>query len=492
MTGRGCDRCLPGHWGLSHDLLGCRPCDCDVGGALDPQCDEATGQCHCRQHMVGRRCEQVQPGYFRPFLDHLTWEAEDTRGQVLNVVERLVTPGETPSWTGSGFVRLREGQALEFLVASVPKAMDYDLLLRLEPQVPEQWAELELTVQRPGPVPAHSLCGHVLPKDDRIQGTLQPHTRYMVFPNPVCLEPAVSYKLHLKLVRTGGSAQPETPYSGPGLLIDSLVLLPRALVLEMFSGGDAAALERRATFERYQCHEEGLVPSKTSPSEACAPLLLSLSTLIYNGALSCQCNPQGSLSSECNPHGGQCLCKPGVVGRRCDLCAPGYYGFGPTGCQACQCSHEGALSSLCEKTSGQCPCRTGAFGLHCDHCQRGQWGFPSCRPCVCNGHADECDTHTGACLGCRDHTGGALLVSTGTHDCHMGASAGPVRVLKALGANGTLLLLATGMNIPRRLCATAGQATQGCDVKLVPLGTLGTHQGQVAGANCVSAVGTLT
>lgn len=32
--------------------------------------------------MVGRRCEQVQPGYFRPFLDHLTWEAEDTRGQV--------------------------------------------------------------------------------------------------------------------------------------------------------------------------------------------------------------------------------------------------------------------------------------------------------------------------------------------------------------------------------------------------------------------------
>lgn len=87
---------------------------------------------------------------------------------------------------------------------------------------------------------------------------------------------------------------------------------------------------------------------------------------------------------------------------------------------------------------------------------------------------------------------GALLVSTGTHDCHMGASAGPVHVLKALGANGTLLLLATGMNIPRRLCATAGQATRGCDVKLVPLGTLGTHQGQVAGANRVSAVGTLT
>lgn len=87
---------------------------------------------------------------------------------------------------------------------------------------------------------------------------------------------------------------------------------------------------------------------------------------------------------------------------------------------------------------------------------------------------------------------GALLVSTGTHGCHMGASAGPVPVLKALGANGTLLHLAIGMSILSRLCATAGQATQGCDVKLVPLGTLGTHQGQAASANYVSAVGTLT
>ncbi|XP_057411101.1 laminin subunit beta-2 isoform X3 [Balaenoptera acutorostrata] len=412
VTGRGCNRCLPGHWGLSHDLLGCRPCSCDVGGALDPQCNEATGQCRCRQNMVGRRCEQVQPGYFRPFLDHLTWEAEEAQGQVPDVVARLVTPGGIPSWTGPGFVRLREGQALEFLVASVPRAMDYDLLLRLEPQVPEQWAEMELTVQRPGPVSAHSPCGHVLPKDDHIPGTLRPGTRYMVFPRPVCLEPGISYKLHLKLVRTGGGAQPEAPYSGPSLLIDSLVLLPRVLVLEMFSGGDEASLERRATFEHYRCHEEGLVPSKTPPSEACAPLLISLSTLVYNGALPCQCDPQGSLSSECNPHGGQCLCKSAVVGRHCDLCAPGYYGFGPTGCQAsalppaCQCSPEGALSGLCEATNGQCPCRTGAFGLRCDRCQRGQWGFPNCRPCVCNGHADECDPHTGACLGCRDHTGG--------------------------------------------------------------------------------------
>lgn len=86
---------------------------------------------------------------------------------------------------------------------------------------------------------------------------------------------------------------------------------------------------------------------------------------------------------------------------------------------------------------------------------------------------------------------GALLVSTETQGCHMGASAGHVPALKALGVSGTLLLPAIGMGTPSKWCVTAGQATQDCGVKLVPLGTLGIHQGQVANANHVSAVGTL-
>lgn len=87
---------------------------------------------------------------------------------------------------------------------------------------------------------------------------------------------------------------------------------------------------------------------------------------------------------------------------------------------------------------------------------------------------------------------GALLASMGTPGCPTGASAGPAPAPKALGAGGTLLLPATGMGTRSRLCATAGQATQGCDAKLVPPGTSGTHQGQAAGANHASAVGTLT
>lgn len=46
----------------------------------------------------------------------------------------------------------------------------------------------------------------------------------------------------------------------------------------------------------------------------------------------CDCDPQGSVSSLCDVRGGQCRCRPNVIGRRCDQCAPGTYGFGPSGC----------------------------------------------------------------------------------------------------------------------------------------------------------------
>ena len=49
--------------------------------------------------------------------------------------------------------------------------------------------------------------------------------------------------------------------------------------------------------------------------------------------LDCQCDPTGSQSGVCDPIGGQCQCKPNVLGRRCDQCSPGTYGFGPEGCR---------------------------------------------------------------------------------------------------------------------------------------------------------------
>lgn len=43
--------------------------------------------------------------------------------------------GRMVTWTGSGFARVRDGAGLTFRVDNVPYPMDYELLLRYEPEV---------------------------------------------------------------------------------------------------------------------------------------------------------------------------------------------------------------------------------------------------------------------------------------------------------------------------------------------------------------------
>lgn len=90
----------------------------------------ALGQVLAGEMVFGTDCGSRGSSHLSPYP---CFDPGDS--QVLEVVERPVTNRESPSWTGPGFVRLREGQEVEFLVTSLPKAMDYDLLLRLEPQV---------------------------------------------------------------------------------------------------------------------------------------------------------------------------------------------------------------------------------------------------------------------------------------------------------------------------------------------------------------------
>lgn len=72
----------------------------------------------------------------------------------------------------------------------------------------------------------------------------------------------------------------------------------------------------------------------------------------------------------------------------------------------CDCNSIGALDNFCNITTGQCKCRPNTYGRECDQCRTGFWNFPNCQRCDCNGHADRCDSRTGACINCKDNAEG--------------------------------------------------------------------------------------
>ena len=51
-----------------------------------------------------------------------------------------------------------------------------------------------------------------------------------------------------------------------------------------------------------------------------------------NGCQLCKCS-SASLTDDCNVLTGQCECKPGVTGLKCDRCDYGYFGYTEQGCQ---------------------------------------------------------------------------------------------------------------------------------------------------------------
>ncbi len=89
------------------------------------------------------------------------------------------------------------------------------------------------------------------------------------------------------------------------------------------------------------------------------------------GCTACDCS-EASESSQCDLETGQCECKFGVTGQKCDRCLAGFWNLTPDGCQSCGCNTEFAVGGTCNQTNGQCQCMRGVEGINCDHCPD-QW-----------------------------------------------------------------------------------------------------------------------
>lgn len=104
-------------------------------------------------------------------------------------------------------------------------------------------------------------------------------------------------------------------------------------------------------FQRYSCGDN-LNSMYRHSIESCNKTMRSISLFVNNGASPCDCELEGSLSSLCDPDGGQCKCKPSIMGRRCDRCEAEHYGFSSEGCKACDCHATGSLDSSCDPITG--------------------------------------------------------------------------------------------------------------------------------------------
>lgn len=67
--------------------------------------------------------------------------------------------------------------------------------------------------------------------------------------------------------------------------------------------------------------------SPRTSSQFCRDSARSLVAAYNDGALPCDCDTSGSTGIVCDAVGGQCHCRPHVIGRQCTKCATGYFGF---------------------------------------------------------------------------------------------------------------------------------------------------------------------
>ncbi|XP_055088114.1 laminin subunit alpha-2 isoform X4 [Periophthalmus magnuspinnatus] len=56
--GVACDVCANGYYGDAVTAKNCQPCQCHTNGSVSEVCHQETGQCQCRENVVGRQCDE--------------------------------------------------------------------------------------------------------------------------------------------------------------------------------------------------------------------------------------------------------------------------------------------------------------------------------------------------------------------------------------------------------------------------------------------------
>ncbi|KAM9323132.1 laminin subunit alpha-3-like [Pholidichthys leucotaenia] len=211
--GLACDSCKDGYFLLQKkNYFGCQGCQCDIGGAVGKSCDDSSGQCRCREHVVGRQCTEPAPGYYFPSLHQLKFEVEDGTTPNARPVRFGYDPQEFPDFSWRGYAVMSPAQSEVKVTVHVESRGDRQHFFRVV-----------LRFINPG---SASVTGSIKATNNR--GTAgSEQSKEVIFPR----SPSPSFLT----VPGDGFAEPFALSPGKwllhikaeGILLDYLVLLPR-------------------------------------------------------------------------------------------------------------------------------------------------------------------------------------------------------------------------------------------------------------------------
>uniref|UniRef100_A0A669E7N6 Laminin, alpha 1 n=1 Tax=Oreochromis niloticus TaxID=8128 RepID=A0A669E7N6_ORENI len=340
-TGTNCEKCASGFYGNPQVVGGtCIRCECNGNVDISEvgHCDTVTGEClRCLGNTAGRHCELCQPGYYGDAVHTKDcWECDcDVNGALssqCNVTTgqcfcRENVTGRTCDHCKSGFYGLQSGHGC------IPCGCSKSGSLFESCDKEGQCQCVE------------GVTGH---KCDRCS------RGYYGFHDKGCIACSCDH--------TGGNCNPENG----------------ECICPAHTEGETC----NKCVKNYWGH---------NPTTGCKP---------------CSCSEAGSSSPLCDLTNGQCLCKEGFFGRSCDQCAPGYYGY--PACSACGCDMAGTEETFCNATlgvcscqnTGNCVCKPGVSGRRCEECVSGWFGLSAenldgCLQCFCSGLSRDCEEQGG-------------------------------------------------------------------------------------------------
>lgn len=115
-----------------------------------------------------------------------------------------------------------ENTNVEFTLDNIKRTMEYEITIRYELPVPDNWDEVVVEIVRPGPIDPNSPCAeNYNPADDVKKVSLDGNSRSVTVYPPVCLEAGQTYKVRLDFKRSKYNR--DTPSAS--VLIDSVRIL---------------------------------------------------------------------------------------------------------------------------------------------------------------------------------------------------------------------------------------------------------------------------